>query len=203
MKYQRLVAFGCSLTYGHGLKDCYSGKTMRAPGSNPSQYAWPSILAEILGIECVNLATPGASNKRIAYTIYSTELANTDLVFVNWSYLHRYCVITKDEIIDLDIKGKGKINKAYRHLADANDLMLDSVMRLDYITLLLNKNKIMNFHTLSNKREFSNYANEKILHTSIKEVRKMFPLAVDKSHPGEQAHAHFAQEIYKEIKDKL
>jgi hypothetical protein len=204
MKHSRLVAFGCSITFGHGLKDCYSGKRKIGPGDQPSKYAWPSVLADILGLECVNLSSPGSSNKRIAHTLCSTELTDTDLVIVNWSYANRYCVITENEIIDLGFfKGRDKINKSFKNLANANDLMLDSIMRLDYVKLLLDKNKITNFHTLSTKKDFKNYENENMLTSSIENIRKIFPKALDNSHPGEEAHLQFAQEIYHEIKDRL
>jgi len=207
MKYNRLVAFGCSLTYGHGLEDCCSGKRKTGPGKEPSKYAWPNVLANIMGIDCCNLSKPGASNKRIAYTVYSSDLTDKDLVFVNWSYASRYCVITKSKIIDLSIEPqgawKGKINNAFRHLADANDLMLDSILRVDYTKLLLDKNKITNFHTLSNKKDFNSYTNKNMLTTSMGPIRDMFPLAIDKSHPGREAHAYFAEEIYREIQNKL
>ena len=207
MKYDRLVAFGCSLTYGHGLRDCYSGKRKTGPGKEPSKYAWPSVLADILGIDCCNLSSPGASNKRIAYTVYNTELFENDIVLLNWSYADRYCIITDNTIIDLAVaqKGawKGKINTAFRHLANRHDLMLDSIMRLDYIDLYLDKHKITNFCMLTDKKDFGNYRNNNILETSIGEIFPNFPRAIDKLHPGEEAHAHFAQEIYREIKDRL
>ena len=204
MKFKRLVASGCSITFGHGLKDCYSGKRKIGPGDKPSEYAWPSVLADILGLECVNLSSPGASNKRIAHTLCSTELTDTDLVIVNWSYANRYCVITENEIIDLGFfKGRHKINKSFMNLADANDLMLDSILRVDYTKLLLDKNKITNFHTLSNKKDFNSYTNKNMLTTSMGPIRDMFPLAIDKSHPGREAHAYFAEEIYREIQNKL
>ena len=59
-----LVAFGCSFTYGHGLKDCVIDQIN--PGPNPSKYAWPTYLS--LRLKCngfENKGIPGASNKII------------------------------------------------------------------------------------------------------------------------------------------
>ena len=43
----RLVVFGCSHTYGHGLRDCYDPLTGH-PGPQPSLQAWPARLVELL-----------------------------------------------------------------------------------------------------------------------------------------------------------
>ena len=42
----KLVTFGCSYTYGHGLPDCIMAKG-RA-GKRPSKFAWPYLLAKKL-----------------------------------------------------------------------------------------------------------------------------------------------------------
>jgi hypothetical protein len=49
----RLIAFGCSNTYGEGLEDCWIPE-FRKHGPKPSKVAWPQILADKMGRECVN-----------------------------------------------------------------------------------------------------------------------------------------------------
>ena len=51
----RLVAFGCSYTYGHGLPDCIMAKG-RA-GKRPSKFAWPYLLAKKLDKRYTMLAS--------------------------------------------------------------------------------------------------------------------------------------------------
>ena len=62
----RLVAFGCSQTWGSALPDVWGIKenqTIHERGV--SKYAWPKLLANKLDVECVNLGIAGASNKEI------------------------------------------------------------------------------------------------------------------------------------------
>ena len=59
--HKRLITFGCSNTYGHGLPDCHVPPNEAGP--NPSKVAWPQLLADRRGLECVNLGQPGGSNK--------------------------------------------------------------------------------------------------------------------------------------------
>lgn len=53
-----LVANGCSFTRGQELAD-------------PRNEVWPAVLAKTLGVPCVNLASDGASNRRIVRTTVS------------------------------------------------------------------------------------------------------------------------------------
>ena len=87
----RLLAFGCSHTYGESLPDCLPPKGFVAPMPPPSQFAWPNLLAKKLNRECVNLASCGASNKQIHYNIVNTNFENDDLVLVLWTQHSRSC----------------------------------------------------------------------------------------------------------------
>ena len=60
---KRLVTFGCSLTYGHGLADCYLPNGREGP--EPSIQAWPKLVSNKLRIEVDNRGIPGGSNKEI------------------------------------------------------------------------------------------------------------------------------------------
>ena len=200
----RLLAFGCSLTYGHGLKDCYSGKKKDNPGPKPSAYSWPAILSNMLNRECVNLSTPGSSNKKICHKILSTTFRSNDIVFINWSYINRSCCITKDEIIDLDLKGKGKLNAAFRNLSNYSDLVFMSTVFITYIDLYLQEQNIKHYHLIADKQflQFEKI-DVKVLESNIQNVRQKHRKALDNLHPGEDAHFEFATNICKEIKDNI
>ena len=60
----RLIAFGCSNTFGQALEDCWDYEKNDV-GEYPSKLAWPSVLSKKLDLECHNHALPGASNKLI------------------------------------------------------------------------------------------------------------------------------------------
>lgn len=82
----RLVAYGPSTSYGHGLPDCYvDGKA----GSKPSEFAWPSLLASMLDFECLNLSQLGAGNTQILWKLLNTELREDDLVILSWTHFDR------------------------------------------------------------------------------------------------------------------
>lgn len=92
----RLVAFGCSFTYGDELPNCASDT------NNPSKHAWPQLAADMLGLECVNQSMSGIGNKHILYNILSFEFDPTDTVAIMWSYFNRHCIINDDlRITDL------------------------------------------------------------------------------------------------------
>ena len=195
----RLIAFGCSLTYGHGLKDCISKKN--GPGPYPSKYAWPSLLADMLGRTCTNLGSPGSSNKRICQTVMSTGFKKTDVVFINWSYIGRSCIIEESNIIDLFLKGKGKLNSSFSRLSNNHDLVFMSNLYLDYISLLLEKKKIKYYHLITDKQDFVLLKNSNVLKTEMQIIRQGHNRAKDNQHPNEDAHLEFATEVYKEISE--
>lgn len=84
----RLVTFGCSHVYGHGLPDCHIPPDL--PGLLPSNMAWPSILAEKLGRECVNLSSPGIGNLAILMKVLKYDFKQDDLVIIAFTYFGRY-----------------------------------------------------------------------------------------------------------------
>jgi hypothetical protein len=85
---KNLVTFGCSLTYGHGLKDCFEPTGIGA-GPVPSKLAWPQLLADTLKLNCVNLSSPGSGNTEILYKILNHKFTQEDFVLVFWSYSER------------------------------------------------------------------------------------------------------------------
>lgn len=94
-KFKRVVAFGCSHTYGHGLSDCIKDEFL--PGEQPSKFAYPNVLANKLGIECVNNSSPGASNLEILLTILEFNFLPEDLVVVMWSHTDRGLLFTEEK----------------------------------------------------------------------------------------------------------
>lgn len=79
----RLITFGCSHVYGLGLPDC---PTVNHP---PSKLGFSNILGRKLGLEVINRADTGSSQKQIAATILQTEFNFDDVVIINWSNPNR------------------------------------------------------------------------------------------------------------------
>lgn len=83
----RLIAFGCSYTYGEGLPDCY--KDGQA-GPYPSRLSWPTLVATKLGISMNNLALPGAGNAEILDRVLRFQFEPDDICMIMWTHFVRY-----------------------------------------------------------------------------------------------------------------
>ena len=91
----RLVAFGCSHTYGVGLEDCWLD--IGGPGDlPPSKLAWPQLMANFLNRKCINASKWGSSNREIWHRIINFNFEPDDLIVVQWTYPNRDCIIRED-----------------------------------------------------------------------------------------------------------
>lgn len=102
---ERLVAFGCSITYGDTLPDCYTADQSdpmgyRA-GADPSLYAWPSMAAGLLGMPCLNLGRSGSSNTRILMDILRHDWQPGDVAAVLWTYINRDVLFRGDGMVNV------------------------------------------------------------------------------------------------------
>jgi len=61
----RIIATGCSVTYGQGL-------------NAPLTEAWPAKLASMFSIECVNLGSPGMGNEYVSSSLIDYFAVNND-----------------------------------------------------------------------------------------------------------------------------
>ena len=100
-----LHTFGCSITQGHALPDVSRGPLTESETADlgrpqhwsdrhtlaPSQYAWPQILGDRLGLSVVNHARRGACFQQIARqcVVAAPSIEPGDLVIVMWTYLGR------------------------------------------------------------------------------------------------------------------
>lgn len=80
----RLLAYGCSFTFGQGLPDTYPHNTA------PSKFAWPALLGEKLNREVVNYGLMGAGNQEIFNKVLTTEFESDDLIVIMWSQFARH-----------------------------------------------------------------------------------------------------------------
>jgi hypothetical protein len=196
----RLVSFGCSLTYGHGLSDCIISPIDSEP--NPSKLAWPAIIASELKIELLNLATPGASNKRIWYNIINFNFKKDDIVFIMWSYPERHCILNERNY-HKDI-GRWNNKFYYDNYYSKYDATTMSKLFVDHANNYLNQKKIVTFN-LTITKDFKNIFfsfDKRILHIPIyiNIERDKFDLAVDNKHPNEKCHKEIARLIMNELK---
>jgi hypothetical protein len=194
----RLLAFGCSFTYGHGLEDCATGDWQK---DGPSKFGWPSLLAKKLDLEVVNKSRSGSSNKEIWNTILETEILPTDLIFINWTYENRTYFNGEQLLLNgntaaADGTGLTKKEKLYiRHFYNEDDHQKDRVLRMDHIDSLYKcyHLAIQKKMILDNTRKWNR---AKFLNAHWADYINEYPKALDGGHPGPEAHKHYADAVY-------
>jgi hypothetical protein len=140
----RIIAFGCSYTYGHGLSDCLKNDKI-TQGSNPSKLAFPSLLAKQLDCQTVNLGKSGNSNKEIWHDILNFKFQEEDIAVITWTYFSRFCII-KSDIIKRINPWKEEEKLFYMNYSNRHDMMLDFYGRLNHVYSYLNNIGIKNYN---------------------------------------------------------
>jgi len=211
----KLIAFGCSNTYGEGLQDTWNTGDSRRWHGQPSKFAWPQLLADKMNLECVNMGEGGVSNKYIANLIAETEFQQDDIVVVLWTFFSRSCFFQDDgsvrRIMVQDISNKimprdrRKWNKIYydKFYTD-QDAIQDSYFRVNFAKLYLDSIGIKNHH-------YTCFEKERTGLRSIKPAPKWscidFPdirfngidKALDGMHPGVLSQEQLAIDIYEDL----
>jgi hypothetical protein len=215
---KRLIAAGCSLTYGHGLPDCVSKQNIKHPGPYPSKLAWPSLVAKKLNRNCVNLSCPGASNKQIWHSLLNFDYQPDDIVIVYWSYIHRYCSLKSANIVN--VMGIGAPDKEsrfyYKNIFTEYDSILDFYLRVRDTDVHLKSQGVekilyMTVEDLKNETTIHRIHNDK----PLPEMKSSFTqspkfakinaivdrnsiwvdMALDDDHPGIRSHQLFANQL--------
>jgi hypothetical protein len=189
----RIVAFGCSYTYGHGLPDCLDNNGR--PGPNYSKLAFPILLAQKLDYECINLGKSGNSNKEIWNDILNFDFKEGDIALVTWTYYSRFCIIKSNTTQRIN-PWNDRDKPFYMNYSNRNDMLLDFYTRLNHVnTYLQNKNiKSLNY-VIENHEDKSPEWNT----VDILGLFEKIDEADDRCHPGERSHIVFADKIHNHI----
>lgn len=218
----RLIAFGCSNTFGESLPDAErdsSNPSLAIPG--PSKYSWPFFLGNKINAHVVNLGINGGSNKQIWKLILNQEFKKSDIVVILWTSFYRTCFFstsnTTYRILPAwaDIKHKRpkdeyNFNKNYyKNFFFEENLNLESFLCIDHVKKYLDNKNIENYH-------FTFFRNSKRSPLPINNIKqpiwftsKLQPLefiddlASDNDHPSVLAHQDFANKIYEVIGSNL
>lgn len=94
----RIVAFGCSFTYGEGLPDWDKIKRL------PSRFAWPAVIGKKLDYEVLNQGIPGGGNKQCAMKVLDTEFDEDDIAIFYWTFWHRDVIFRENKGKRCDLK---------------------------------------------------------------------------------------------------
>lgn len=204
----RIIAFGCSYTYGHGLKDCWKDNY---PAIEPSKYAFPSLLSTRLGVKSINYARAGGSNKFMwhqAMNVYIPQ--DNDIVINMWTDPNRSCVLHEDseKIKHLGSwqRDKPSINY-YKHLENDYESNYTSWMQVNSVNdYLKDKVKIV-INGFVNYGKFTKIDvpswNKIGCDIEFQPIGNKHPLADDNAHWGPLAHAELSEELYKIIGEKV
>ena len=188
----RLVAFGCSHTYGVALNDCWID--VGGPGDlPPSKLAWPNIMAKSLKLECINTSTPGSSNREIWWRIINFKFEPDDLILVQWTYPNRDCIIKQDDTIDqLAVWKEDYISKFLTLTHDNHDRAIEANTYIHHANILVPN--IYNFSTdIRTLNPIPSWQTTKILF-DMNSIYITSDKAIDGEHGNESFHEDLAQQ---------
>ena len=214
---KRLIVFGCSNTYGEGLRDCGDASNNWA-GDEPSKLAWPDKLAALMGIdEVVNFGLGGQGNKRIHnHVIEKVESGlinpDTDVVVILWSFFSRHCIFHDDDSIErflpIDLKKRKtiklmRVHRWYNNYYSFKDQHFENYTRISHARHYLNS-KSIRYHGFTSETEECQqpkkwFDDKTLLPIGIVSILGSHGVALDQMHPSELGHSHIAEIMYKHI----
>ena len=230
MHYNRLVTFGCSLTYGQALNDRH-------------KESWPAQLGAKLNLPVDNQGRCGASAKRIWWQIVNYPFKQDDLVVIGWTHKDRWCIIKNpyeqksdddfnsdnpEDVMNFDIPQlahtkeyqtvTGSVDigpwgidseKAsemfYKYFHDDYDMTVNYFALVNHANYHLKEQKVKTVH-LSMTEHHDNipkFNKVNFLPIDFTKIRVAHPTADDNWHPGPEAFQTFSSKIYNHIKDQI
>jgi len=211
----RLITFGCSHTYGHGLEDCIKENNM--PGPIPSKLSWPNHLGNMLDKEVINMSRPGASNLEILCTILKFDFQDTDTVVILWTDFARDLIFLPYPTNAHDLgfmpigtwmtkENDGVDVESWLNVHTDYDLYVRSLINCHHAESYLENRRIKNksffidypaTFKIPNFLKFKNLSDAKLWETMF----FLHDRALDGGHPGPIAQKKLAEKIYKHINE--
>jgi hypothetical protein len=201
-----IIAIGCSHTWGEGLKDVHPKDNFRL---KPSDFAWPSLLANKLNCEVDNQAVRGAGNLEILWRLLRMQPPTDSLILIQWSHFSRYD-FWRFQSFEKGTRENGILNPILQTLNESNqDWFADNGIRnwlaIHHCSLWLKDrgNKFFNI-VLTNDKDINpipgklNIPNLIDVHT----LATKFPLdtALDNKHPGPVTQQFICDTVFDYIK---
>jgi hypothetical protein len=188
----RLITLGCSHTIGDGLK-------------NPPIGSWPSVLSNRLGLEVINLAESGGSNRTIQHKVYTFEFKEDDIVIILWTYPDRYHFFESKYTNTGCINSWGTndvANAWFKYFHTSYNEKFDNQTIVNQVNLFLKDARIKVYNLLVSS-EFDYYFDiTAALRIDIDFTEKYlnkYPRGIDGWHMGELGNHDFAMDIYYNI----
>ena len=198
----RLVAFGCSYTYGEALPDCYEPESGRA-GPHPSIFAWPNVLADRLKLECVNRGAPAFSNAAILSRVLDFKFNHDDICVILWTFKSRDILFQPSG----EHKNLGRWEDEWLKNQDMYDLVMKNRLHMHHAQSYLELQQIPFYamdadyfkrHPLDHL--MPTWARSiKLVNINFEEIENSNPKGLDNLHPGQGFHTEIANILYNEI----
>lgn len=198
----RAVFFGDSMTYGHGLPDCALPDGvggMSSPGPSPSKLGWASMVSDELGLQCVNLSVPGASNMEIHWRARNSGLQPDDLIFIEWSYHNRDCLL-EDPLIPIGPWLPSENSIAYYNAHPDTDLMRRNMLVIEHTAMLLDRIGAKWLFFTNDEQKVGGYVDNTFIDYF---ERYRCDRALDGAHPGINSHRTWAKKVVGYAKQRL
>jgi hypothetical protein len=208
----RLVAFGCSHTFGDGLSDVNRENEVYIR-TYPSKFAWPQILTNkfdrIPIDQCVNKGYGGASNDDIFNIILNFNFQEDDIVIILWTFVSRVSIFKAkgDPYMIRKFKAPRTYNKSntyYKYFYQEADGIRKLCIYANYIQFYLqNKIKILKQSYLQQHDNFNfpSWNNVNFFNNDID--ARSNDKGLDGVHPGPKSHEMFAHKLYFDLKNEI
>lgn len=207
----RLIAFGCSFTYGQGLPGYKIGDNYYNVSSQPSPLSWPFKLGEMLELPTINKGIPGASNLEILYQILNFDFEKNDVVVVMWSLPNRdmYFISDTKQIkpyrqLGLWLSKKSGIAAEWLRKLDPIDNTIKSWLYMHHADLYLKTQGVNYIHypafpneILEHKPDFVGHIDNLYTHGLC-----MVDECNEDSHPGLLSQIETAKQLHNILKGK-
>lgn len=195
----RLITFGCSYTYGHGLPDCFVPPVN--PGSKPSNMAWPSLIAGKIKLDLINFSKCGSSNLEILYNLLTFDFKNTDLIIVMWSFSDRDMLFQNSEKISIGAWQDTNLVKRWALVHCKEDMAVRSWLYIHHASLYLKSKNLKFYNVFNNYHTLKNFQPDFIqLDSPPFDMSEKLDYALDNIHPGPLTHKNLADNMLKEIR---
>jgi len=201
---KRLVAFGCSITYGHALPDCHVPPG--CPGLSPSKQAWPNLVATHFNVALSNQSVCGNSNLAILNDILKFKFLKGDVAIIMWSFTDRDLLfgkknfLGKQELIPIGRWQNSELSEHWIATHPETDLATRSWFYMHHATLYLKSIRIPLYNLFTGYKEWKGYKPKYLKLDFYKtKTQGMSPIdrGLDNLHPGPLTHGLIAEEIIK------
>ena len=188
----RLITFGCSFTFGHGLEDCFNPPVY--PGKEPSKFAWPSLLADDLNLSLINTSRCGSSNLEILCKILEFDFLENDLIIIMWSFPDRDLLFQNGTSSTISAWDDEK--KLWFKLHTIEDMGVRSWLYIHHAqTYLTQKNKKF-YNIFANYQKLKDHKKDFLKVNYLPyDMSKKVDHALDNSHPGPITHRILADRL--------